>query len=182
MRGAFIAAMLLCLLAMNASAYDVAIFPAKQGYTGWNLTCYIEIYNNLTEDVTFEVKVTNPVKHTKYNESGIFDTTTTGEDLKEYEDFPDFSWIQVPEKITVKAKSSYKLPVKVDIPETKKYAGKRYEALITITPENNDTIKIALASRLLINTPAIQRMPSFSPSLLLLSLPISLYLKKERGG
>jgi len=172
------AALIFLMLLSSVNAFDVAIFPAKQGISGWKAECFIEIYNNSTKDIVCKIRIENPSSHTRYNESGIFDTATNGRDMKEFEDLPDFSWIKVPKKIIIPAKngSNYtvsRLPIKIDIPQRSKYAGKKYEVLIVIAPETNNTIKTTLASRLLIETPEMKRMPSLPfPFLFLLLLPL----------
>ena len=160
---------------INSNAWTFTLFPMKQGYMGWDVNTSITVYNNLSHPITFKIYATNPAKHTRYNNSGIYDTLTNGKDMKEYKNFPDLSWIHFPVKITVPAKSNVTVPIDVSIPHLHKYSNKHYEALISIEPVENSTIKISLASRLLITTPAggkIEKTPDISIWLLIIILAV----------
>ena len=169
----------------SSSAYNFTIFPVKQGYEGWHIETNVTVYNNMSDDVTFKVYVTNPVKHTRYNDTGIYNTVTNGSDLKEYEDFPHLSWIHVPSTVVVEAKNGSNatvknIPVIVDIPKKYKYSGKHYEALICVEAMTNTTIHISIASRLLITTPSMPKSNiSFIPIWLVISIIIALIIVKR---
>ena len=176
---------LFILLAGNSIAFNIGLFPMRQGYRGWHVETTIQIYNNMSEPLTFKIYATNPVNHTRYNSRGIYDTITDGKDMKEYRDFPDLSWIKLPDKVTVEAKngSNYtvkEVPVIVDIPQKYEYSGKHYEALICAETVGNQTIHISLASRLLITTPTMPnpKMP-FIPIWLVISIIIAFTIVKR---
>jgi len=175
----------LILMASISSAYQFTLFPMRQGYEGWHIETNVTVYNNMSDDVTFKVYATNPVKHTRYNDTGIYNTVTNGSDLKEYEDFPHLSWIHVPSTVVVEAKNGSNatvknIPVIVDIPKKYKYSGKHYEALICVEAMTNTTIHISIASRLLITTPTMPspKMP-FIPLWLVISIIIAFTIVKR---
>ena len=175
----------LILMTSISNAYQFTLFPMRQGYEGWHIETNITVYNNMSDDVTFKVYATNPVKHTRYNDTGIYDTITNGSDLKEYEDFPHLSWIHLPSTITVEGKNGSNatvknIPVIVDIPKKYKYSGKHYEALICVEAMTNTTIHVSIASRLLITTPSMPKSNiSFIPIWLVISIIIALIIVKR---
>jgi len=152
----------LIILAGVSSAYQIALFPMRQGYEGWDITGFVTLENNMSRNVTFKLHAVNPVNHTKYNESGIYDTITDGNDLKEFKNFPDLSWIKLPDEVTVGAFSNKTIYFNVSIPKNERYAGKHYEALISCELVSNSTIKTSLASRLLVTTPEMEVTPDVS--------------------
>ena len=151
--------LILLFYTISSNAWDISLTPMKQGYKGWLISANITLYNNMSEPAKFKIYAVNPNAHTRYNDSGIYDTITNGSDLKEYEDFPNLSWIITPKEVIVPAKngtdiSKLTVPIIVNIPPYCKYRDKRYEALICAEMINKDrNIQISLASRLLITTP-----------------------------
>ena len=185
-----IAVIPLCLLlflslAYSSNAFDIGLFPVRQGYEGWHIETTIEIYNNMSEPITMKIYAINPINHTRYNDSGIYDTITDGKDMKEFEDLPNLTWVKLPNTITVEGKNGNNytkkiIPVIVDIPKKYKYSGKHYEVLICAETAENQTIHISLASRLLINTPSMPKpKTSFIPLWLVISIIIVLTIIKK---
>jgi hypothetical protein len=129
------------LLAPVAVLADFGIDPGKvfvdNLFPGAKADYKITIYNKNNYETAFVLKVRKP------------DYTETG-----YEPLPYLDWVTItPDRITIGAMKQSDVTVTVSMPEDAVYSGKKAETWISfMEQETEGTVKIEIASRLLIST------------------------------